>query len=719
MAGYASYGPWVPSAGASKRMRLKFEWNVATPQPGASTVAVTLTVSVQAGNWFWDGQARYTRSGAMGSSDRTIRIDVRPSGGSTIIERVTKDLPIYSTGAYMIAAAASLSGVDYIGSGVTASHTSSIPLPGQSSGMPGRPAPTASYVSDDRATISWGATDLAERYYVERWDEANQRWDKLGVVYGTSVTDWGLSPNNRYKWRVCASNGGLESAWAETGGIRTTPNAPGLSVTREGQQIVATVMSSANYPQHWYLERSIDGGSWQYWTQDDGRDGKASMTPGPGQTVRIRARSGVSEGGQRWSQWTTSDVVLALTPPNPPTLVSPVGVASVDSAIPLVWRHNPRDLTAQTAAEVQWQAVGDQSWATQQISGPDEIYNVWLVRGRWNWRARTKGLHSDWGGWSNPQGFRAAAPPRVTIDNPTPGQVLDTNRLSVSYTASDPEGEAIVSWQAQLEDRTDSKRTEWSGEGNPGVVTAPAILLDGHSYEVRLRILSGSGLWSDWATVAFNVDYAEPAQPLVVARFIEVEGVVTIDVTAQKGDIDTESMRVEVSRDRGATWQLLAQIPAPHGVVTDPIPRLGSDMPYRVTAVSSLPSESPPVEVTVDTMTDRLWLNPDGGVPLYAIGDLSIQPEVKQETKLEHYLGASYPTPHWGEARTATIKLSFRTCPGVGSEEELWLALLGRRITYRDPESRVYRTVLDGELSQQQTRRSFKAWSLTLAVIDD
>lgn len=719
MAGYASYGPWVPSAGASKRMRLKFEWNVATPQPGASTVAVTLIVSVQAGNWFWDGQARYTRSGAMGSADRTIRIDVRPSGGSTIIERVTKDLPIYSTGAYMIAAAASLSGVDYVGSGVTASHTSSIPLPGQSSGMPGRPAPTASYVSDDRATISWGATDLAERYYVERWDEANQRWDKLGVVYGTSVTDWGLSPNNRYKWRVCASNGGLESAWAETNGIRTTPNAPGLSVTREGQQVVATVTSSANYPQHWYLERSIDGGSWQYWTQDDGRDGKASMTPGPGQTVRIRARSGVSEGGQRWSQWTTSDVVLALTPPNPPTLVSPVGVASVESAIPLVWRHNPRDLTAQTAAEVQWQAVGDQSWTTQQISGPDETYNVWLVRGRWNWRARTKGLHSDWGEWSNPQGFRAATPPRVTIDNPTPGRVLDTNRLSVSYTASDPEGESIVSWQAQLDDRTDSKRTEWSGDGNPGTITAPVILLDGHFYEARLRILSGSGVWSDWASVSFNVDYAEPAQPLVVARFIEVEGVVTIDVTAQKGDIDTESMRVEVSRDRGATWQLLAQIPAPHGVVTDPIPRLGSDMTYRVTAVSALPSESPPVEVTVDTMTDRLWLNPDGGAPLYAIGDLSIQPEVKQETKLEHYLGAAYPTPHWGEARTATIKLSFRTCPGVGSEEELWLALLGRRITYRDPESRVYRTVLDGDLSQQQTRRSFKAWSMTLAVIDD
>ena len=48
--GYRTYGPWVPSSGAAKRIRLRFEWSVATPSPGATTVPVTLIVSVEVNN---------------------------------------------------------------------------------------------------------------------------------------------------------------------------------------------------------------------------------------------------------------------------------------------------------------------------------------------------------------------------------------------------------------------------------------------------------------------------------------------------------------------------------------------------------------------------------------------------------------------------------------------------------------------------------------------
>ena len=65
--------------------------------------------------------------------------------------------------------------------------------------------------------------------------------------------------------------------------------------------------------------------------------------------------------------------------------------------------------------------------------------------------------------------------------------------------------------------------------------------------------------------------------------------------------------------------------------------------------------------------------------------------------------------------------MGFRTAgPGeeIGSSEALWRLLHGRRLLYRDPEGRVYRCILDGDLTVTQTRHAIAAWSLTLAVID-
>jgi len=230
-------------------------------------------------------------------------------------------------------------------------------------------------------------------------------------------------------------------------------------------------------------------------------------------------------------------------------------------------------------------------------------------------------------------------------------------------------------------------------------------------------------LWALWRGVLFQVDYAEPAKPALAAVFQETEGNVALVAEAQEGEIATARVRIEYSRDHGRTWQRLAEGDAPTLHATDPFPRLGDEMSYRAIAISALPSESVPAETTIPTPTDRLWINPDGAPAVWALGDLSIQPATRQEMKLEHYLGATYPTPHWGEQRTATIRLGFRTLGRVdatiGPPEEAWMVLHGRRLTYRDPEGRILRCVLDGDLAVSQTRRNIQSWSLTLAVIDD
>ena len=695
---YTDYGAWAPSSSASKRMRLRFDWSIGTPAVGASTVAVSLIISVEAGYGFWDNNASYSRSGALGSASGQQSVSVS-TNGSTVIERLAGSLPIYQSGPHQVAVAASLSGIGYIGSSVTASHTSTVTLPGRVSGLPGRPAPSASLRSDTEAVVSWGATDQADRYYVEQWSEAHQRWTRLGTVHGTSVVDYGLSPNNRYKWRVCAGNAHAESAWAETGGVRTTPNAPRLAVSRSGQSIEVALTSAARYPQHWYLERRIDGGQWQYWTQNDGSSGLASMVPAPGQTVQFRGRSGVSEGGQRWSAWTTTGVIPALTPPNPPTLLQPSGVVSNVEPTRLLWRHESRDLTGQSAAEVRWQRPGVGSWETRAINGDAGFVEVPLSSGAWVWQARTRGAHADWSGWSQLAGFRVAPPPQVTITSPRPGGTVNTNRIRIAAQGVEASAEwRITGWEAQLHDLTDGHLVaSWSGGGQPGTITAPALAADMHRHRASVRARSGSGLWSEWARVEFLVDYAEPAAPKATGRFLEEEGAVVIDATAQPGAVPTTLLRVDVSRDSGISWEGVGVIPYPGGSVTDATPQLGQAVSYRVVAVSELPTESAPAVVTVGTQTRRVWLLGDDGTKAHLVLDMDLQLSHSQELVLAEYESDGvevYPTPHYGRGRGAQMQFSGALTPRHGSPLEVWLRLLGQRVWWRDPSGTRWRATI-------------------------
>lgn len=716
MPSYRTYGPWT--SGGNRAMRLRHDITVGTPAVGASTVAVSLTVTVETRYGWRDNSAHYTRSGALGSTSSTRHLSVA-TNGSAMLESISGSLPIYADGAHTVAIATTLSGISYLG-GATASHTTTVPLPGRVSGLPGRPAPQAVLRSDAEAVISWGATDQADRYYVEQWSEAHQRWTRLGTVHGTSVTDYGLSPNNRYKWRVAAGNAHAESAWAETGGVRTTPNAPRLSVGRADQRVEVAITSAARYPQHWYLERSIDGGSWQYWTQDDGESGVASMVPAPGQMVQFRGRSGVKEGGQRWSAWTATAQVLALTPPNAPTLISPTGTMSVHDSIDLTWRHETRDLTGQTAAEVRWRRVGTSNWTTRSVVTAQHLV-VQLATGLWEWQARTKGEHADFGPWSAVHGFRVAPPPQVAITSPTSGATIRSNRLAVTARYQDPGGPA-ADWTARLLDATGAILETLTGAGEPRSFAFTRTLSNHATYQVWLRVTSSTGLAGEAGPVQVATLFTPPATPTARAEFDEPRGVVV--VTASQGDSSpgtpgAASLLVEVSRDGGATWQPLGPAALPSGTVTDPTPRLGGEVSYRVIATSTLPSDATSEPVTVGTHTLRSWLTPDGGEALELGGDLSIQETQRQEMRLETYLGDQRPTPHWGQPKPVRLQIAFRTAPGVGAPRTAWARLLGRRLWFRDPEGRRHRCVIDGDIQHTQTGPAITAWSMTLVVVDE
>lgn len=698
MATYVTYGPWAPSSGASKRMRIRITWVMSDPRPGDTTVSVSVQIALEAGYRFWDNSAQYARSGTFGSrsENRPVRVDV--TGGYTVLESFSDTFPLRPQG-YDISCAASLSGVDYIGGGVRAFHESTLWIPAHGSARPNTPSPGAYRITDRAIRVEWPAVPLATHYRIERWVESDKAWTRIGTIYGTSYVDYGVWENDQFRYRVDAWNGALDSSWGESNYIRTTPSQPSLNISRIGGNIRVELRHNARYPQRWQLERRVNGGEWRSWLS--GGDGAAvgEMTPQPGETWQFRGRTGTGVGAELWSTWAVSEDVPALVPPAAPTLLAPIGTISSEEQAVLTWRHEPIDRTPQQQAEIQYRAATApaDAWQTATVTGSVQELRVPLTVGDWVWRARTRGLHADPGPWSPLAGFTVALPPTVTIDSPQDGQTVEASRLTVTYTATDPGGAAILGYDATLTDSGESRQVAaWQDRSHPGRIEAPARLEDGHDYVYAMRVQSGTGLWSQWVRVSIHVDYADPAVPTISARWVEEEGyvVVTAEAGSDAAAPATVELRVEVSRDDDATWQPLDTITSTSGTVIDPRPYLNQSVGYRVRAVSALPSETLSDTVRVGTPTRRLWLEGDDGTRAHLILDMELAETHGHELVLAEYEGDTYPTPHFGTARSDQSTFSGLLTPRHGSPADVWLRLLGQRIWYRTPTGVLWRAVL-------------------------
>ena len=153
-------------------------------------------------------------------------------------------------------------------------------------------------------------------------------------------------------------------------------------------------------------------------------------------------------------------------------------------------------------------------------------------------------------------------------------------------------------------------------------------------------------------------------------------------------------LRVEVSRDDDATWQPLDTITGTSGTVIDPRPHLNRSVGYRVRAVSALPSETLSDTVRVGTPTRRLWLEGDDGTRAHLILDMELAETHGHELVLAEYEGDTYPTPHFGTARSDQSTFSGLLTPRHGSPADVWLRLLGQRIWYRTPTGLLWRAAL-------------------------
>uniref|UniRef100_A0AAU8B1R0 Fibronectin type III domain-containing protein n=1 Tax=Dulem virus 32 TaxID=3145750 RepID=A0AAU8B1R0_9CAUD len=693
MATYTTYGPWAPSSGASRRMRLRYDWSLGSPSGGS--IPVSLTVSVEVGYRVnWRG-ARLTWGGGMGSDSATVDV-IASNGGSRVLWSRSTNAPLEAS-SYRLSVRMSLSGVGYIGAGVVASHSDGITIPAAGAARPNPPASVATTrygTSGNQFLVSWSAVPGAERYQVGLYRAADDWVGTLTYTSATQLIDT-VKTDGGYQYRVAALNATGSSAWTTGPNVQSAPSAPSISWRRDGQRLLVTVTNPTRWCAGGRIQVRVAGSDlWEPYTTFRGRSGTAPYMPAPGQAVQFRADCWVDQPTDAYSPWATTGWAQVLAAPNPPLLLAPTGVVALDDDLQLTWRHQPVDASPQRAAEIRYRVLGGQ-WGTRTVTDQQHLV-LPLGAGLWEWQARTRGDHADWSGWSPVAGFRVAPRPDLIITAPPPG-VWRSNRVTPELDYSDTQA-GMSGWEITLRDGDGTELERITGVGAYTPRPLGTVLRDATDYTLEATAQSGTGLSSRPATVRIRAEFVSPATPWVQPRWVEDEGLVLVDAgpgTTTSPDMPaTTGLRIESSYDGGRTWALVATGGGQPLTGTDWLPPLGAEPIYRAIATSDLPSEAASAPVAVATPTRRAWLVGDDGTRADLILDPSYSYSHEQGIVLATYEGDVHPTPHYGPGRPEQVQIAGVLTPQHGSPRETWVRLLGQPCWWRDPHGMRWRATL-------------------------
>jgi len=739
------YGAWVPNATTSQRMRLPLIYTVPTPSGGDTSVTVTGSVKVGAGFGFYDTTNAFAWSGSLlGSGSTTKNINVATNGEQTIHTfSVVVPLTASPQGKTV---AFSLTGIDYVGSSLTASVSATVTIPALPTSAPTNPTGFGTTrVSDARHDLSWSAASSPVSWEIQRYRLSNGTTDYFAVASpGGSARSWSDTasmPNDEIGWRIRAVNAGGTSAWVYSPAyVYTTPAAAtGLTVSRSGSEATIwwDINALAAASQTLQARTSADGVSWGSWADVSGHvafsaSASSRVVTGlvAGTHYEWRVATTVTSPSTLVAYSAASGSLIPLSAPLAPSLLGPTGVVPDEDATLVTWRHRTADATAQTAAEVRWRVLGG-SWTT--ITGittaeSTTIAAATLSPASYEWQARTKGQHADFGPWSASATFRVAARPAVAVTAPV--TTVGANRVTLTISYSDAAGAAMTSWRAELSIDGQWAETK-TGTGSTTTIPFDVVVADGDIVSANVWATSGTGLTSALAYWTATVDFMDPATPTLSTAWDEPNGVVDLVASNPMGDTsllpaDDEypgddvypgaataepvSARIDRSLDGGQTWTALADLPLDAGMGDDRVP-LNVTAMYRAVSISALGAEAYSLTSTVTTATGRAWLQAEDGSRICIYHALSMSPTLGSDRTLETYLGDAKPTAYYGTARPVTVGLS-----GTWLDEEVTQvagSILGRDVWFRDPAGRAFWGSVE-QVSGTEPRMGWREVSLTV-----
>ncbi|KYK38487.1 MAG: hypothetical protein AYK18_07005 [Theionarchaea archaeon DG-70] len=181
-------------------------------------------------------------------------------------------------------------------------------------------APTgcsATYVSDSQIDLSWTDNSSNETGFqiYRSVDSGGYSLLKTEPENSTGSNDTDVSADHTYQYKVRSYNDVGNSDYCETSQVATTPSAPSnVSANLQGTTITITWTDNSSITDLHQIERSIDGGDWEYLDEDsDGTYEDTWQEAWNSVKYRLRAKCTV---GPRYSSWVESNTLTSNQPPS-------------------------------------------------------------------------------------------------------------------------------------------------------------------------------------------------------------------------------------------------------------------------------------------------------------------------------------------------------------------------------------------------------------------
>lgn len=474
---------------------------------------------------------------------------------------------------------------------------------------------TATRNSDTSVALSWTvATGVKESVRIERSTDGGA-YSEIASVSGTasSYTDSSTSADHTYTYRVRYYNKNAYGAYSSTASVTMAPSAPtAISLERSDAtdvDVTLTNVSAVATAIEW--QESLDNGAtWGASSTVAGSPVTTFTASTSGGTVILRVRN-VNTVGE--SDWIVSEPIVTITPPAAPTLVAPVGVFNMSAgSVTFQWLHNPKDGSAQTAAELQYSTNGGSTWTTVTLTTA-QSYTItplpWTAGTTVTWRVRTKGADASYGDYASSKQFVCYQVPSLTFVASNPPSTVTALPIPIEVTYSDPQNVACAAATVSVQKDGRTLFTEpltIAGNTLSGSITANEMLpVNGESYTVVVTARSGTSLQTS-TNMVVSVSYTPPVEGDLGITNDPDTGYVSLIAEYESDGVnpDAESITVIRVNPDGSTVTLLENGESGAGI-TDMYAPLNT--PYRYDVVTYAASGAYAVKSFDNTLESLHW----------------------------------------------------------------------------------------------------------------
>lgn len=501
----------------------------------SDTVArIYWTATVDFGNWYYYGVRLHVKVGGVwrasgdgyttGRGQRAVTVS-----GYTDVERRTGNYGVWAE-----AYTESVTVRGYGGVGATTSCGESVSIPAIPYEAPNAPSNlTLDSSSDAQQRLSVTLPENSGRkvynkinFYRHTDDGATEQLYHNNVV--SNYTDSTTTAGHKYTYDCRVQNGDSSSylsGMSNVVTVFTSPNALGrLELTKTADN--KAQLKGYDAP------RWKDGYEFQV-TKDNGKsweDAEVDETwlavNAPAGTIRYRVRAYKlnpwnDAGDTIYSPWTESNSITTICPPNAPVINGLKTVYATDSAnaykgasIAFTWTLNHPDGSPQSAAQIEFKSsVG--AMQPVDITDSTNSYSMNHGVGTLSVRVRTKGLHAEWGAWSEWKTARIALAPAAWFTAPAVNDdEVGVLPYTVEWFAADSTG---ISYQ-KIELRDSSGGVIASIEPSTSTsswnLSGYSMLVNNSSYTLRGYVRNGAGLVSEF-TRTFTTNWLSPSTPAI------------------------------------------------------------------------------------------------------------------------------------------------------------------------------------------------------------